>query len=859
MKTRLALLLCLLMTFVGLAAGEEASVLIDENGQAVWTAVDGAVSYEYLFVDAEYTSGGTMTTTGTTAQVPLGHAIHIHPLLENGEYANWITSDFFGEPVVDSAADADPEPEPVSEDVPMVDARIFVDETHTTQWSQLQTFDLFPCIDHATAVQQADGSLYFEAAAPGGTMRFVGYGVTLLEDGMTFAPGAKLYGLDALGRICAIGLETADPGTEGNNTWFSGGYTFSSATSVDSPEDLFTLWGLSTFVADHQSAAMPSSLSLLQFQPNFIVFGADASNADAFTLSALTVYYDEATFSTGIRSVQLNADMYGTYLEGDRYDTSLECFDLESGVYSFFLVVQPDILEETEPFTLTSDNLNDIAFAGCITGISDTLFTIGDLKDAAGQVLDKTSRLSMGSSIQVTLGDYTADVPLPVIEQYTGAQTLHDLTPYNNAASLGDVTALVVPVYWQDQPQNATDELLARLKAQLGRVEDAAGQVTDYSDQLTDSFSLSSYYDIASYGQYRITSFVTDWYAAPYDYTGDKETVYQAGDTEFPAQVYDWLLETYPDMDWSRFDKDADGFLDSVILINTGTNDSDVMYMGTYAYAQFISPGYTGENAGTPDKPALKNYVGMNISFLGTNTLIHEYGHGFGLIDYYDVSYTGIDALGGYDMQSSNMGDWNAYSKYAVGWINPQVITNLSSGETVEVTLRSFADTGDALVLPAAGAVHDGPFDEYLLLDLFTTDGVNRYDAPLFDLDGALGVRITHVNAKMEKRVLTGEDGVDYPIGTVHIANAYNPKGQYLLEIIQAGGVNTLTALENLRPRLTADDLFTQGDTFTMDGYAAFFHEGLMDDGSTFGYKVEIVTLEQSENGAAATLRITRE
>lgn len=859
MKAKLfSLLLCLALVLALPALSQEApAITMDESGLATWADVPGATGYEYMFVDGTYSGGEAMTTAEPAVQVPQGYAIHVRPVLADGSYGDWMVSAYLGTPFIPQAdEEALEEPQPETDTIDH-DLSIYMDAAFSTKRADLQTFELLSAIDPAS-IQHSGDTLTFQATGPDGIMRFACTGVTWQDGLLVFAPGSRLYGLDALGRICGISAAMANPGDENNMVWFSGGYTFSSATSVDGPESLYTLWGLSAYARDYRQASMEAAISLLSYQPNFITFGAEAGNTDAFTLSALELYYDRQTFTTGIRNVLLLEDMYGTYLEGDTYDANLEHFDLDSGLYDFYLAVQPDVTEELHPLTLDSTNL-EMNLDMCVTGIDESLYAIGDLKDASGQPMDKASPLALGATLQVTIGDTTADVPLPIIQRFTGAQTLHDLAPYNNAAASGDVTALVVPVYWQDQPENATEDVLRQLKAQLGRVVDAAGQVTDYSDQLENAFSLSSYYDTASYNQYRITSFITDWYPAPYNYIGDRETVAQLEDADFPAQVYTWLMDTYPDMDWSRFDADADGFLDSVIIMNVGASQSGTMYMGTYGYAQFISPGYTGEGAGTPDKPALKNFVGLNASFLGSNTLIHEYGHSFGLVDYYDVYYTGIDALGGYDMQSSNMGDWNAYSKYAVGWIQPQVVTGLASGETAEVTLGSFATTGDALVLPAAGTGHDGPFGEYLLLELFTADGVNRYDAPAFGLAGAQGVRITHVDAAMERRVLSGAGGTEYPIGTVHLTNAYHAQGKYLLEVLQAGGVNTLTDLANLRPSLTADDLFAQGDTFTAEAYDGFLWQGRMDDGSALGYQVDILSIEQGADGPTATLRITRQ
>src|SRR5205085_9571813 len=58
------------------------------------------------------------------------------------------------------------------------------------------------------------------------------------------------------------------------------------------------------------------------------------------------------------------------------------------------------------------------------------------------------------------------------------------------------------------------------------------------------------------------------------------------------------------------------------------------------------------------------------------NTLIHEMGHAFGLPDYYDYEPgNGPDGgLGGLDMMDANVGNHNAFSRWLLDWIQPDVI-----------------------------------------------------------------------------------------------------------------------------------------------------------------------------------------
>ncbi|MBQ8408910.1 MAG: hypothetical protein IJY39_08610 [Clostridia bacterium] len=281
---------------------------------------------------------------------------------------------------------------------------------------------------------------------------------------------------------------------------------------------------------------------------------------------------------------------------------------------------------------------------------------------------------------------------------------------------------------------------------------------------------------------------------------------------------------------------------------------------------------YTSKGAGTEEKLGINCYSNIPIDGLGTNVIIHEFGHNLGLMDYYDVNHSGIDAVGKFDMQSQNVGDWNPYSKYSVGWITPEVVTGLESGESIEIEIGAFADTGDAIVIPGAQSEYNGtPFGEYILIDLFTDHGLNEADAESFGLKDALGIRIYHVNSVMEGRVLSlngyelqdsdiREGDEVYPIGTINKGNTYSGIGSYHLELIQAGGNNTFTDLSNMAELYTflrQDDLFVEGDVFDAAEYTEFFYNGLLDDRTDFGYVIETVSITEGD-APTATVRITR-
>lgn len=158
------------------------------------------------------------------------------------------------------------------------------------------------------------------------------------------------------------------------------------------------------------------------------------------------------------------------------------------------------------------------------------------------------------------------------------------------------------------------------------------------------------------------------------------------------------------------------------------------------------------------------------------------------------------------------------------------------------------------------------PLDEYILIDLFTPQGLHQYDAAQYGPGDVSGVRIYHVDSRYVQRTLTNDEGEETVIGTIARSNSMgyhaDHGGQFLIELIQAGGDNTFTQPEKdkdgipiNRTWLMAEDLFQAGDVFTAERYSEFFHNGLMDTSVPFGYSVEILSIADGN----ATIRITKQ
>lgn len=811
---------------------------IDGSGTVTWEPEYGAIHYECKIVGGGGVCIDEMVITEPSASIPRGTRMEMRPVYGDGSYGSWMTSATYGDQEDFVSPWGDQEIEAVNP----------VDPRYSIMLEDLNTVEVISAIRWDTVKTDKSGLMTFEADGPHGVMRFEALGVTAGDGQLTFQPGARLRCLDALGRICFYDMHIADTGSPENQVLYSGGYSFDGATSVERGEDLIYIWGLVRNVASNPDGDISNIASVMDYQPNYITVGSPDNSVDDFSLDVLRIYYEETTFSTGIQYIGLWSEFYGTYLAGDSYDPGKEIFDSGNGIYDFYLLVVPELAYEKEHFDPFTEINEDILAGRSLIDLRPDQYTVGELRKPDGTSVSKSAPLEVGYTLDVTVGNYTFPVRLPIYDRFAGGQNMHDLVPYGHPDATGDMNVLVIPVAWQNQAHLANDENRQMICAQMGRVMEN-GTVNDYSRDQKGQYTLSEYFDIASYGKLEISSYVTDWYVAPCNYS-DMQFV-NANDPAFLQGLYSWLMEKHPDMDWTKFDLDADGYLDSVVMVNVGQSDTDGYVATAFSGAAHHMLSYNGGNAGTPDKPTINNITNISADLLGGNVMIHEFGHLLGLIDYYDVTYSGIDAVGSFDMQSGNYGDWNPYSKYAAGWIQPTVVEGLASGESVEITIGAFCETGDSIVIPVHDTF-DGPFNEYIMVDLFTSGGVNAYDAPSFGLQDAVGVRIYHIDARMEyhEEVV---DGISYPLGTPYSVNAYNKDGAYHVELIQAGKKNTFTNMAQLRTQLSAQDLFKAGMSFSVDAYNQFFDDGKMNDGSEFGYTITVVSVSEQE----AVIRIT--
>ena len=181
---------------------------------------------------------------------------------------------------------------------------------------------------------------------------------------------------------------------------------------------------------------------------------------------------------------------------------------------------------------------------------------------------------------------------------------------------------------------------------------------------------------------------------------------------------------------------------------------------------------------------------------LSCRVLIHETGHTLGLEDNYGYYHNGT---GDTMMMCSDLGDHDPLSKMLLGWIDPA----FDYGKPQTVTLRSYTDTGDVLILSPDEEI--SCFEEFYTISLYTPTGVNKaFSDKKLGLFTKPGIMIYKVNSELS-------EGATAP----NIYTKYDNDGrridESLIRLIQNGGRTTLEEYPNVAEDA---DLFLEDDSY---------------------------------------------
>lgn len=422
-----------------------------------------------------------------------------------------------------------------------------------------------------------------------------------------------------------------------------------------------------------------------------------------------------------------------------------------------------------------------------------------------------------------------------------------------NTPTIGNPKLLVLPILFTDSNSYLDEDDLVTYRAYLEKAFFGTKEETGWN-------SVKSFYEEESLGLCEIGGEVAPWYQSSYSYNSVSTSEITTALIE--TAVNNWKASNPNKV--KEFDTNSDGFLDGVIAIYGGPDYKSIdkrerskgrfVNNNMWAYTSWTSLKKDVNN------PNVKNFIWASYDFMlndisnvnvDTHTYIHEMGHMFGLDDYYDYNNSDYRWAGGFSMQDYNVGGHDPYSMLLYGWSNPYVPT-----ETCRIEIQPFSTSKDLVLLTPEYT--GSPYDEYLLVELYTPTGTNELDA-YHAYAGAYpsgltnaGIRLWHIDSRLldvTNAKYTGYDHDDYYLFsnytiTTNVTNShkyvvgptntqYSRQGSYnsystnslemrsfrLNELVRRNdymGLKRGTVVDN-------SHLFRTGDTFSINNYENYF------------------------------------
>ena len=449
---------------------------------------------------------------------------------------------------------------------------------------------------------------------------------------------------------------------------------------------------------------------------------------------------------------------------------------------------------------------------------------------------------------------------------------------YPHFKSIGENNLLVVPLKIKGYEEYATSENLKKINDSFF-LEDSLNTLGYYS--------LSEYYKISSYNKLNIKGEVTPW--IDLDLTTKEISSSSISNytldcgTYFPTEKAINYIKENLNIDLTKYDNDKDGFIDGVYFIYGCPTFLDDSSLSSSTFWNFTYYNVLNKDKASISSPVLMTYSwssfdmlskGSDKTKLDTHTYIHEFGHQLGLNDYYDTSNSGglnpyTSPMGGLDMMDNNVGDHSAFSKFALGWVNPYIVKG-DYGE-VNIELKSLLSDGECIILPTK-EYNNTPFDEYFMIEYVKNDSINKLDSTAgypstFYTDGRIirfysknGIRITHIDARGVDANLDYTDSINDMIMTKFSNTASTKEGYYCPTNHNSYVLTSLISGNASRNTLGTffvannQDLIYEGTT--IDFYSSSvnsrasmipFSTNRFDDGSFFNYSIKVNSISEDE------------
>lgn len=413
----------------------------------------------------------------------------------------------------------------------------------------------------------------------------------------------------------------------------------------------------------------------------------------------------------------------------------------------------------------------------------------------------------------------------------------------NALPSLGSPKVLVIPINL-DNSKKTDDVRNSIVKAFKGTSKETGWE------------SVMTYYQKSSYGKLNLDFEVTEWFT-PSKTADQYNRQYADENANMPSDdILDEALAHFDSTyDYSDYDLDNDGYIDSVWLIYNSPVDysgDDSLYWA-YTTQTESETAYDGKKAGyyafagTDFIEPNQDDASYDVSDLtyDAHTYIHETGHLLGLDDYYDYDEeAGITGgLYGADMMDYNIGDHGPINKMLLGWVDPCVVS-----ETTTVRIEDFSTTGNFLLV--TNKTLSSIYDEYFLIEFYNGSGLNNHDMQIIDNSddnkNAIGVRVTHVNAtKKSQEELENPSGDGYSAMTGFKYNNSDSNNLFIDTLTQ----NEMNIATKKEYYATQDELYTPtSNKFGVDNYTDY----KMHNGKKLFFTMSVDSMD--EDGAVVTI-----
>ena len=470
----------------------------------------------------------------------------------------------------------------------------------------------------------------------------------------------------------------------------------------------------------------------------------------------------------------------------------------------------------------------------------------------------------------------------------------HNVYSISATPSKGNAKILVVPI-WFEQSSNYI------LPANRENIREDIQTAYFGTNQETGWRSVKTYYEEESHNALKMTGTVSEWYEGPSETTKLQLSDYAsesggASQTAALAEtVTTWYFKNHTDESRKDYDGDGDGYIDGVMLIygapdhrasgayNSGNLWAYTYWVGNAGLKDTNNPGPNAYFWASYDfmyssnksyaRTGKTNYSGGDTSRVNvdTHTFIHEMGHMFGLNDYYDYSSYGYSPAAGFSMQDENVGGHDPFSSFALGWGKAYI-----PEESVTINLKPFTQSGEMIILTPSWNPFNSAFDEYLVIEYYTPDGLNemdsRYSYNNYYPKGSSepGIRLWHVDARLTKyngyyfssNLTSNPNSASYGV-TLAMTNTYDD-GNHASYISPLGSsyanYNELQLIRNdinmthmTRQNFSKNDLFKTNDEFTMEKYDdQFVKKGQFNSGKDLGFKFTVGTM--NDNSVSVTI-----